>query len=85
MELAVLLKLVGIFSALIMLARIMGKIGSASGRLLTWLLYGILGLLIIWGIYNQVGKQFGLWEPISFDTYLQRLLSHVPFLDRLAG
>jgi len=68
--------IIAIFTLLMLLAFLfkwLGKLSSASVSLGKWVVIGLGGLVLTWGIYNFIGSRFQLWEPLSLDKWLAEL------------
>lgn len=67
-------KLAGVFMAIASVAGVMQKIGAMKYHAVRVLIYGIVALIGLLGLYNVLATQFRLWEPVTVEDLLRRLL-----------
>ncbi|NPA99687.1 MAG: hypothetical protein GXO43_09945 [Crenarchaeota archaeon] len=65
--------LVSIVGAILTLLKIAGWLSKAGYNIVKWGAYTILGILVIWGLYNTIGVKLHLWDPISLDQFIYRI------------
>ena len=63
---------------LIVLTQFMNRIGHMAGgaglSITKWVLLTLLGMFLIWGIYNQIGQQSGLWGTVTIDKWIMSFI-----------
>ena len=65
--------IVSLLGAVLLLFKVFSKIGAFAGNLFKISVWAMIGVLVLWGIYNQIGLRLGWWEPLSLDQFLYRI------------
>jgi len=59
---------------LIIMTQFMNKVGNMTGgaglTFTKWLVLLVIGGLFIWGLYNRIGQESGMWGSVTLDKYL---------------
>ena len=77
---------IGMASIFYMLFKLWNKMGASTITLFKWFLYGLGTLVLIWGLYNLIGAQLKLWEPLSLDSFFNMIFEKLgikPIIDKL--
>jgi len=81
LNLDVIMGIITIIGIIMVIFKILYATSGISYKLSKWLLLGFGLIILFWGMYNMVGKTFGLWDPLSLDAYLESIFG--PLLDLL--
>jgi len=78
--------LIGMSSIFYALFKLWNKMGKSTLSLFKWFLYGLGTLALVWGLYNLIGAQLKLWEPLTLDNFFNMIFEKLgikPFIDTL--
>ena len=73
--------LIGITGIIYALFKLWHGMGLGALSIFKWFLYGLGTLVVIWGLYNYIGSQFRLWEPLTLDIWIDQALEKLGIKD----